>query len=158
MRQLAVLACVLLAVGCGGSDPPSSRLEGKWLARDATDATVGYGVNFLANGTYSKATAVVTAADQASNSGSVNLEEEDGTFSATQTLITFSPTQSTCPGPDPAYSLAYEFIGPNLTLVGTAGASTFAPNTATTTATLAVRFGCYDSAGNFTVSPFAAVN
>jgi hypothetical protein len=158
MRLLTVLACALLAVGCGGGDSPSSRLEGEWLARDAADATVGYGINFLANGTYSKATVVVTAADQASNSGSANLVEEAGTFSATQTLITFSPTQNTCPGPDPAYSLAYEFIGPNLTLVGTAGAETFAPNTSTTTATLTIRFGCYDSAGNFTVSPLATVN
>lgn len=151
--------CSGVPAGTGGSSGTiPSRLTGIWLARDASNSAVGYSFSFSSD-TYVRQTVLITAADISTNAGSGEIEAERGGFALVGAgTIVFTPTDSSCPGPDPAYSLGYSFLGQNLLLSGTNGAATFAPSDAgPTTATLTIKFGCFDVNGTFTERPLTAV-
>lgn len=157
------LAVVFVAfVGCGdGSDaggpgvtvpPPvqyADRVLGNWLL---DKGTAGIGVNFIANNQYS---IVVLAA--AADLGSFNTQLENGTYRANASVVTFTPAQSTCPGPHPPYGEMYSVTATSLTLSDASGALLFARNTSQGGSAVAT-YGCFASDGTFTPSPLAPVN
>jgi hypothetical protein len=144
------------AVGCGGaSSSGSNRLVGDWIFANA-DQTGGLALNIAADGTYEAGPLVITSVS--ATSGTANVQVEDGVWTATAKEITMTPTKSSCPGPDPASTLPYSFLGANLAITIPTGLITFAPNNGPPSSqTIALTTGCFDQNGNFTAAPVAAV-
>jgi hypothetical protein len=149
MRRLLLLA---VAVGGCGSSSPSDRLIGEWLFTNA-DGSGGIGLTFKADDTYVAAVLVATSAS------SLNGQIETGNYSATASAVTFTPRQSSCPGPDRVDTESYSFSGMDLVMAGGSTVITFAPNNASSsTTTVVLTTGCFDSTGAFTSGPVAPVS
>jgi hypothetical protein len=122
---------------------------GKWLY---AGSSAGIGLEFDTNYTYKaqllQETSTTTGNDQA----------EVGTFAVTDTAITFTPQQSTCPGPVPVYADNYTFNGDSLVLAYSTGGMAFSRNTTPPATNAIITFGCFQSDGSFVTSPLAAVS
>jgi hypothetical protein len=153
---VAMVCGVLGSNGCGGgSSSGSNRLVGDWLFENA-DQSGGLALNINGDGTYEAGPLVITSVS--ATSGTANVQVEDGVWTATATEITMTPNKSSCPGPDPASTLSYSFLGANLAITTPSGLITFAPNNGTTSQTIALTTGCFDQNGNFTAAPVAPVS
>ena len=153
---VAMVCGVLGSSGCGGgSSSGSARLVGDWLFENA-DQSGGVALNISGDGTYEAGPLVVTSVS--ATSGTANVQVEDGVWTATATEITTTPTKLSCPGPDPASTLSYTFVGTNLAITTPSGLITFAPNNGTGSQTIALTTGCFDQNGNFTAGPVVPVS
>jgi hypothetical protein len=142
---------LLVVGGCGSSSSFSNRLVGDWLFTNA-DGSGGVALTLKADDTYVASILTTTSAS------SLDAQVEDGNYSSASTTITFTPTKSSCPGPDPADTESYSFAGANLVIAGGSTVITFAPNNAPSSTTTAVlTAGCFDNTGAFTASPVAPV-
>jgi hypothetical protein len=141
---------VLFCSACGSSSP-ADKLVGNWIYENA-DETAGIGATFRSDGTYTVVTLVLTS----QNTGDAQVE--DGSYVATDTSITTTPTEWTCPGPDPVSVVTYSFSGADL--VATIGAQVFVmqPNNQPAQSSFALTLGCFDSTGNFTAQALAPVS
>jgi hypothetical protein len=148
---LAVLLAAVAACGGGNSETPQQRLIGQWLYTNSA-GSAGMDIAFNTNTTYSAQILQLTSTTSA------NDELEDGVFSTTDTEITFTPQKYTCPGPDPAYSVTYNFNGDSLVLSLSTGATAFSRNTNPASTNFTATFGCFQSNGSFVASPLAAVS
>jgi hypothetical protein len=127
------------------------RVVGDWLFTDST-GTSGVFIDFKADGTYAGGQIVETSASSA------DTEVEDGNWVATDTTITSTPTKWSCPGPDSVSTVTYSFSAANLVVSDPSGLITFAPNdSASSSQTITLQTGCFDSNGNFTAAPVAPV-
>src|SRR5579862_3505862 len=150
MRRLWWVVLVdSMALGCGGSSSPGSRLVGDWIATDST-GTNGIALTFGSDGTYSAQQLELTS------STSANDEVEGGVYTATNSSIAFTPQKSSCPGPDPDYSLGYSFSGSSLIVSTPSGAVALMANTFSA-GTGAIAFGCFQPDGSFVAEPIAPV-
>ena len=93
---------------------------------------------------------------QATSTTSLNVEEETGTYVATDTTLTTTPQEWTCAGPDPVLSYSYAFAGSGLDVTSSTGLIVFSPDTTPPTSNAVVTFGCFTSTG-FVASPLAPV-
>jgi len=146
-------AFVLLALVCGcGSSSPGDRLDGDWLFTNA-EQTGGIALSFKGS-SYSVASMVLTS------SSSFEASVDKGTFAATDSTIAMTPTQSSCPGPDPASVVNYRFVGSSLALSDSSGTTvTFAPNNGPSgSTTVVIQTGCFAQDGTFTPAPVAPVS
>jgi hypothetical protein len=153
MRRLWWLVLLALgAVGCGGgSSSPASRLVGEWIAIDST-GTEAVGVTFESDNTYVAQTLALTSSTSALDEG------ESGVYAATASEITFTPRKSSCPGPDPIYSLSYSFSGSSLVVYTPSGGLSLEKNDSPGGGSASITFGCFQSDGSFVPSPFVAVS
>jgi hypothetical protein len=80
-----------------------------------------------------------------------NLQIEAGTFLATDTQITFSPSpmESTCPGQLPVYITSYSFDGDRLSLAFANGAMAFERVTPNLISNVQSESGCFQPDGSF---------
>jgi hypothetical protein len=102
------------------------------------------------DGTYIAQQLELTSSTSASDEG------EGGVYTATSDTITFTPQKSSCPGPDPIYSLNYSFSGPNLVISTPSGAFALARNTYSG-ANGSITFGCFQPDGSFVPESIAPV-
>lgn len=146
---LAVLATV---AACGGSsETPEQRLIGQWIYTNGSgEAAVD--ITFNADSTYKAQDAQLTS------NTSANDEVETGIFSATDTEITSTPQQWTCPGPYPAYTVSYQFNGDSLVVTYSTGVMTMSRNTTPASSNANLTFGCFQSDGSFVTEPLAHVS
>ena len=146
---LAVLATV---AACGSnSETPEQRLIGKWFYTNAA-GTAGVGLQFNSDATYSAQILQLTS-DTAGND-----EVEKGIFSATDTSITCTPREYTCPGPDPVYAMTYSFNGDSLGVLLQTGMVAFSRNTNPPSSNFIITFGCFQSDGSFVTEALAPVS
>ena len=145
---LAVLLATVAACGSNAVSP-QDRLMGKWLY---AGSSAGIGLEFDTNNTYKgqllQETSATTGKDQV----------ETGTFTATDTAITFTPQQSSCPGPIPVYFQDYSFNGDSLVLASSTGGMAFSRNTSPPATNAIITFGCFQSDGSFVQAPLAPVS
>ena len=151
MRRLSWLVMVVLgAVSCGGgSSSPESQLIGQWISTDSTGSQ-GVGLEFDSDGTY------VAQLLELTSSTSANDEGESGVYTATSSTINFTPQKSSCPGPDPVYSLTYSFSAGGLVVATPSGAIGLTRNNPGL-ANGTITFGCFQPNGSFVASPVAPV-
>jgi hypothetical protein len=153
VKQLCVLAVLAsMTDGCGGGG--SAGLQGSWAFASPGGAT-GAGLYLESDDTYELAVVAVTSSGQNSETG--NAQVEKGTFATAGSLITFTPRQSSCPGPDPVRADTYSFAGQDLILSGPGGILSFVPNNGPPTGSVGVTFGCFSAAGVFTPEGLAPV-
>ena len=145
---LAVLATV---AACGAnSETPEQRLIGAWIY---WNGSTGVGLEFDSNGIYSGQVLQITSATTG------NDEVETGVYTMTDTEITCTPLENSCPGPDPAYRLIYHVDGNNLEVLTPNGlAIAFSRNTASPSSNSIVTFGCFQSDGSFVTGALAPVS
>jgi hypothetical protein len=148
---LVALMATVAECGGGSSETPQQRLIGQWLYTNSA-GSAGADITFNANATY---TAQIL---QLTSTTSANDEVETGIFSTTDTEITFTPQNYTCPGSYPVYSLAYTFNGDSLLLSFSTGAVGFSRNKYPAATNFSLAFGCIQSDGSFVVSPLVAVS
>jgi hypothetical protein len=150
---IGLVAWGAVLAGCGGGTmkPSNEHLSGEWLFvfPSGERATA---LSFKSDGTYSTTQIDVptpTSRDQ---------EVENGTYAATDTSITFTPTAWSCQGPDPVTTLPYAFVGGGLQITEPSGAVVFIVDTEPPLASsVTVQTGCFSANGAFTQSPVAAV-
>lgn len=146
MRYLMIVILFVLSA-CGGGGP----LDGNWIqiASDGSD-----GVAFNINGNN-----YVLAVIEVTSSASVNMQKEAGTITWTNTTLTLTPTESSCPGSDPARTWDYAIVNGSLQTTESAGALIFQPNTAQASTNLSIAYGCFlYSQGAFMPYPLTPVN
>ena len=80
----------------------------------------------------------------------------DRPYSTSGGVLTLTPQQASCAGVHPAYTERYSFSGANL-VVRTTAARSCSPNPPSG-GSVALTYGCFDSAGTFTASPLVAVS
>jgi len=166
VKQFCVLVVLASGSGCGGGDggggvgvvgvgSGAPQPSGDWVF-SSPDGTAGAALDLGPGDTYTVLIGTITSSGQ--NSATANAQVETGTFAVTGNQITFTPKQSTCPGPAPVRVDTYSFSGQNLVLAGPAGIVSFAPNNSSSTATVGLTFGCFSDAGVFMASPLAPVS
>jgi hypothetical protein len=152
MGILATIGVGLSLVGCGGgSQTPQERLIGNWIYSNA-DGTVGEDIDVKSDGTY------VLSVIQVTSATSGNVQEERGTYVATDSQVTTTPQEWSCPGPDPVSTMQYSFSGDILVISGPTGLLSLNPNTAPASSGVAITFGCFQSDGSFVAEALAPVS
>jgi hypothetical protein len=151
MRVGPIVVAAVMATACSSSSGGPPSLDGNWFYADSA-GTSGVGVSFKNDGSYELQELVLTS----STSG--NDQVEIGTFTVSGNTITVTPTQWSCKGPDAIYQLTYSFDGSNLSLAQPSGIIVMQPNNNTASSGEAIAIGCFDTAGNFTPEPLAAVS
>jgi hypothetical protein len=142
MRAL-LWAIVALGMGCGSA--PGEQLDGWWESINA-DGTIGVFVGFdRGKGTYAAQRIVLNYNDQHLGIGDDQVEV--GAYTATDKAITFTPQQSTCPGPVVATVQMYAVSGRALQIRNWSWAQSLsgvfgAPS-------LSLSLGCYNTGGGF---------
>jgi len=146
------LAVLLVAVAACGSNTvtPQERLIGEWTYTNSA-GNAGVVITFKTDDTYSAQVMQLTSTTSA------NDEVETGVFSVTDTTITFTPQQYTCPGPDPIYTYKYAFNGDSLSMLIPSGAVAFTRYTGPAASNAVITFGCIQSDGSFVQSQLAPV-
>lgn len=152
VSRLCCGVLLALVVGCGGADQstPEQQVVGSWLFTSA-DGNSGFGAVFKDDGTYTSAILV------ASSSTSAEAEVEKGTYSATDTQITFTPNEFSCAGPDAIYAAPYKVDGQSLVLTLGSNVVIMAPNTDPASSNGLLQTGCFN-AGVFTPQAVAPVS
>lgn len=150
MRLILLAALGVVTVGCGSPEGPAQRLNGTWIYI-AADNSVAVGATFSPDGTYVLQEMSLTSTNSADD------EIETGTFSATDSDITTVPQQYSCPGPDPATTVAYDFSGSSLQIVSSSGITTLGRDTAQPSSMFSLTLGCFQSDGSFVAQPLAPV-
>lgn len=154
MKMTAAIFSVLTAIaGCGGgaAPAPSDRIVGDWLFQNA-DGSAGSALALKPTGAYSIGLIRVLS------SSSVDLEEETGSYSATDSIISMTPSMSSCPGQHAAYVVTYKFVGSALVLTDSGVIVSFTPDTPGASGNIVATFGCFQSDGSFSSSPLAPVS
>jgi hypothetical protein len=149
MRHTVIVLAVLSLVGCGPS------LTGNWIFGDGANGDQsGFALDFVGADGY------VLSVLQLTGPNTANTFDEAGTFTFTDTSITFTPVKTSCDGdPDPAYTVPYEWINGDLTITFGFGVVAFQPNTASvssSTGGFIDNTGCFSDAG-FTDEPLEPV-
>ena len=149
IRLLAAL-CLLGAIGCGSSGSTDSKLVGQWLYTNA-DGSAGIGLSFKADGTYS------TVLLRQTSGTTANTQVENGGYMATDTSITFTPTESSCAGSDAPTTSGYVINGNVLSLTMPTGLVSFVRNTTPPSSGVILTVGCFAADGTFTAQPVGPV-
>jgi hypothetical protein len=147
----AVLA-ILTAACSSSSGGGSPSLYGTWYYADSAGA--GVGLTFNQSGTYVAQELALTSSTSGDD------QAEKGTFTVSGSTITLTPTEWSCPGPDPIYKLTYSFQGSDLAVSQPSGAAVLQPDTQPPSS-VAITFGCFtngDSGEIFTPEPLAPVS
>jgi hypothetical protein len=136
-----LVAVLVTMAACGpNSETPEQRLIGKWAYSDTSSWG---GLQFYSTSAYGAETLQPTSTTTA------NEESERGVFSASETEITFTPQGYSCPGPEPVYTLPYQFNGDVLVVTYQTGSVSLSPNTAFPSWSASVTYGCFQSDGSF---------
>ncbi len=147
MKSLCLLLPVAL-LACSSSAPPS--VFNTWYYSAPGSAT-GYGLTLNRDYTYVASTFAVTS------SASGNAQVEKGTYSATATALTFTPTEWSCEQPtDPPYTVQWKEVGNSFEVAYPSGIIVYQVDTAGVSS-VAITYGCFDTNGNFFVSPLTPV-
>lgn len=152
---MGLRACLLVALvvaGCGANGG-GSPLEGEWFAQVSPVGAVG--LTFNPDGTYTFVSILVTSST--ASSVSAEMQAEGGSFKAESSVITFTPTASSCAGPDPVRQAVFDLSGPNLIISDTSGAQSFMPTSQGLGTTINLQFGCFSN-GTFAPGPLAPVS
>jgi hypothetical protein len=155
MRTVVTLAVVLL-VGCGGDPPPHERILGSWTVR-LNDAPVeDMYVSYHGDGTYRALLASPASANIA------QVQAEEGSFTATDLVISQFPTKSSCPGPARPSVIAYRFVRANLVFDSSTGVIDFAATSQSQEPDKGgvLLYGCFNDGDptKFTASPLIPVS
>lgn len=144
MKNVAMLAVALAAIGCGGSDgaPSPAVPHGNWLS--SISATCLRGLNFTEPGRFTYRIACV------GGDGAGDVEHEAGTFALTYDTIIFTPTEASCPAPSLTGAARLAFDATTLSLSDSSATIVFEPNTAAGSG--AGTFGCFGM-GSFMPAP-----
>jgi hypothetical protein len=154
VKQLCVVAVLAsMTGGCGGGSGAPS-VDGSWIFENP-DGVTALGLDIGPGDTYVGLTIAITSSTL--NSATANAQVVTGTFATEGSLITFTPRQWSCPGPDPVKVDTYSFAGQDLVLGGTGGFVLFAPNNASGAGSAGLTFGCFSAAGVFTPEALAPV-
>jgi hypothetical protein len=112
--RFAVALLWLCAADCGGSaTAPPGLLVGDWMNNVTSTSTGGAGITLDANGTFSTHRLMFTGATSA------NEEEQTGVYQATDSTLTLTTREYSCPPPAtaPVFSSPYIVDQSVLTLV-----------------------------------------
>lgn len=151
MRGSIVVATSALVLGCASSNGDTApSLYGNWIYASA-GGTSGVALTVGRDGTYVLSSLALTSPTSA------EAQVERGTYTAMGSTIVTTPTEWSCPGPDPVTTLTYRFVGADLELVLPTGILTLAPNTASASTMFAISFGCF-TGGSFVPAPLAPVS
>jgi hypothetical protein len=147
----AVAAIVLLTSACSSSSQTAEpSLIGNWIMADAGSGR-GIALTIRADGTYTLS--VIALVTQAT----ADVQAENGTWvSDGASTLTATPTQSSCPGPDPVSVYKYSFQGGILVLADASGILSLEPNTAPA-GSVSLVLGCFQRGGGFVQHPIANV-
>lgn len=151
--RTAAFVCVasaLFVAGCGSSSPksPAEALEGSWISQ--VNSVCDYGVNFGPGDAISVNTVCVDQSTLA-----LDLEENEGTYTADAAKIYVTLTQSTCTDAQVAYYEPYVLTPGSLALTESTDVVYLTPNADTGGSGVAT-LGCF-RAGAFTTSPLAPI-
>jgi hypothetical protein len=134
-----VLAALSMLVGCssgsGSSTTGADDIHGTWVFEQS--AAQGKGLTLNTDGTFTASVLVQTGAT------SLEAAIEKGTFTADSNMVTLTPTQATCPGPDPVQTFNYSFVGGNLEVSDSTGIIEFMRDTASPSASIQLEYGCF---------------
>ena len=163
VRSLSLigLAGVLAGSGCSSNErPPPDQLVGNWILRNSGNA-FGVGATFDSDGSY--AIHRVKFVSAASVQNQIDDQLIIGSYVATDTQLTLTPTQSTCALRASASALPYTVTESRMTFTSDAGTTTpetfrFVRDT-TPPSTAGGILGCFsgDESSVFTPSPLQPV-
>lgn len=145
MTKSALILVVAVLAACGGSEDKNP-VEGSWAAVLGD----GCGVVFKVEGSkYFSGIFCTTGSTR------LDLEQDNGNITVTDTTLTTSTTEATCADAVKApETVSYTITGKSLTIKYPEGAITFAKVEAKEPANGAVATnGCFDEDGAFTASP-----
>ena len=150
MRMIVAALMAVMIVGCGEDDSDSkdsggSKLVGTWIYSPA-GANSGIFMDLKKDGTYQTSWIVISG-------NSVQSENDFGTYSTTDSEISFTPERSSCAEVNHD-TLQYSFVSDNLQMTVDATTFIFAPEDeaetqAADTSGMTVTTGCFDTDGNF---------
>jgi hypothetical protein len=145
------LIALFLLSGCSSSAAPSP-LVGHWFYDSGARHRIALDIN--ADGTYAATTLQGTVASPTAAEAQV----ETGTYAATDTAVTWTPKQSTCPGPAPVSMIHYTFNGDALLVSNGTSVATYQRQNAQATQGFDVVLGCFLAQnGAFVAAPLAPV-
>jgi len=165
MRTIsALLATLLLSTSaCSGSSTTvaqSPSVVGSWLEEHQDPNSVSANavivtalLEFRPDGTYT-----FTGPLMQSSPTSGNVQVEVGAWTSTSSMVTLTPKEWSCRGPDPVSTFSYTVTQNQLVLTGAKGTQTLDANSGTTISATNEVNGCFDSAGHFTPTPLGPVS
>ena len=142
----ALVVCSACSSGSSGS--AGTGIYTDWKFVNAIGA-VRAGLTVRQDGSYERTSLAETATTAA------DVQVEDGTFVVDGETLKLTPTQSSCSGADPAYSLAYALQDGGLAIG--ANKQVYVPGDAKA-AYAEITIGCFAASGDFTAAPVAAVS
>ena len=140
--------------GDGGTSAKNDGLFGSWIFETSNQMNAT-GLQLNEDGTY------VFVILELASSSSGQSQDETGTFTAAGGVITWTPTESSCPSPQAVYTTDYDLDGDDLTVTFGSAIVTFVPESASSGGSgsgSSVETGCFSADGKtFTPAPLGPV-